>query len=296
MPELEDVWESVPIKTPHYTFELQYKAKIHSKKVYDTGHIFLGNEDDPCLSITFNLPGLRELNSRFESTDISIAHLNKIKNMKECILEDNTQSSQSSKSSHFSFAKEMLDAVIVEIKKSFPFIHHIKLRDSSYIPCDGDSDTLDLLFYNIALYKKTWYEQTFNAYFVPRDTFIQYRCAIENYAKPTTKSAISWIEFYNTALGASNYFAQQQIKNNMEKYETLYNNSKTFPDFFVELSKSILKKDKCKFFKDWLESFLQDKMKIQNTRVWYIDLYSVEKSVQRGGSRNLQHTRTPFNI
>ena len=218
--------------------------------------------------------------------------MNKIKNMKECILEDKTNSQQhSSHSYHSSFSKEMLDAVIVEIKRSFPFIHHIKLRDSSYIPCDGDADTLDLLFYNIALYKKTWYEQTFNAYFVPRDSFIQYKCAIENYATTETKSAFSWIEFYNTALGASNHFAQQQFRNNMEKYEEMYNNSKTFPVFFVELSKIIPKKDKCKFFKDWLESFLQDKMKIQNIRVWYIDLYTVEKSLQKGGSCKLQHTR-----
>jgi hypothetical protein len=290
MSELEDVWESVQINTSNYKFELQYKAKIHSKKVYDAGHLFVGNEENPCLSITFNLPGLRELNSRFTSTDISVAHLNKIKNMKECILEDKTNSSQSSHSSHSSFAKEMLDAVIVEIKRSFPFIHHIKLRDSSYIPCDGDADTLDLLFYNIALYKKTWYEQTFNAYFVPRDTFIQYKCAIENYATIETKSAFSWVEFYNTALGVSNYYAQQQFRNNIEKYEALYNNSKTFPDFFVELSKTIPKKDKCKFFKDWLESFLQDNMKIQNIRVWYIDLYTVEKRIQRGGSSTLNKT------
>ena len=291
MSELKDVWDILPIQTPNYKFDLQYKAKIHSKKVYDAGHLFVGNEENPCLSITFNLPGLRELNSRFASTDISVAHLNKIKNMKECILEDKTNSSQSSHSSHSSFAKEMLDAVIVEIKRSFPFIHHIKLRDSSYIPCDSDADTLDLLFYNIALYKKTWYEQTFNAYFVPRDSFIQYKCAIENYATTETKSAFSWIEFYNTALGASNHFAQQQFRNNMEKYEEMYNNSKTFPVFFVELSKTIPKKDKCKFFKDWLESFLQDKMKIQNIRVWYIDLYTVEKSLQKGGSCKLQHTR-----
>lgn len=271
-----DVWEGVPIETPHYKFELQYKAKLHHKKVYDSGHLFVGQEDDPCLSITFSLPGFHAINSRFASADISVAHLNKIKNMKQCILENHNVSGKKP-----SFAKEMLDAVITEMKKSFPFIHHLKLQDASYIPCDGDADTLDLLFYNIALYKKAWYEESFNAYFISRDEFIKYRCAVEKYASPETKSSIVWVEFYNHIFGP----AKEIIRANMDHYETMYDSSRTFPEFFIALSKTIEKKDKCTFFRNWLEVFLQESMNIPNKRTWYIDLYTVEKKYARGGFR-----------
>lgn len=271
-----DVWEGVPIVTPHYKFELQYKAKLHVKKVYDSGHLFVGQEENPCLSVTFSLPEFRNINSRFASSDISVAHLNKIKNMKECILENHTTITKKP-----SFAKEMLDAVITEIKKSFPFIHHLKLQDASYIPCDGDSDTLDLLFYNIALYKKAWYEENFHAYFISRDEFIKYRCAVEKYASPETKSSIVWADFYHHIFGPT----KDIIRANMDYYESLYNTYATFPEFFIALSKNIDKKDKCAFFRNWLEVFLQETMNIPNKRTWYIDLYTVEKKYTRGGFR-----------
>jgi len=204
--------------------------------------------------------------------------------MKECILEKK----EGTKSS---FAEEMLDGVMVEIRKSFKHLHHIKLQDSSYIPCDGEKETLDLLFYNIALYKKSWYEEKFHAYFTPRDTFIQYRCAIEKYASSKTKSSISWVEFYTNVIGSANYFTHQVLQNDMERYESMYNSVNTFPDFFIAISKTMDKKDKCKFFKDWLEAFLQGTMNIPNKRIWYIDLYTVEKKEMRGGFRKFRNTR-----
>jgi hypothetical protein len=276
--DLKDVWDVKPIQTQHYKFYLEYIATVHPKKVYDTGHLFVGNLNNPCLSITFNLPGIRTINDRLANIDLSIASLNKIKNIKECILED-------SKSPGSSFSKEMLNAVMDEIRTSFSFVRYLKLHDTSYIPCDGDYDTLDLLFYNIALYKKTWYEQSFNAYFIPRDDYIKYKCAIENYASPETKNSYSWEGFYTKVFSTINAYAKSIIRIHNDEIELMYESAKTFPDFFIALSNFIPRSDKCKFFKDWLEMFLKDDMKIKNERTWYIDLYPLEKSILSGGRR-----------
>jgi hypothetical protein len=179
----------------------------------------------------------------------------------------------------------MLNAVMDEIRTSFSFVHYLKLHDTSYIPCDGDHDTLDLLFYNIALHKKTWYEQSFNAYFIPHDDYIKYKCAIEKYASPETKESYSWERFYTKVFSTINAYAKSILRTHNDEIELMYESAKTFPDFFIALSNFIPRTDKCKFFKDWLEMFLKDDMKIKNERTWYIDLYPLEKSILSGGRR-----------
>ncbi len=56
-------------------------------------------------------------------------------------------------------------------------IHYIFLTYSSFIPCKVDY-TLDVLYYYVRLYEKTWYEANFNAYFVSCYKFIEYKCAL----------------------------------------------------------------------------------------------------------------------
>jgi hypothetical protein len=102
-------------------------------------------------------------NNRYNISELSIANLNKIKDMKECILKDHDSVAAS-------FSKELLFDVMTVIRNNYDHIHHISLTDSSYIPCAVD-DTLDLLYYSVGLYGKTWYELNFNAYFIPRDKF-----------------------------------------------------------------------------------------------------------------------------
>ena len=50
----------------------------------------------------------------------------------------------------------------------------------------------------------------------------------------------------------------------------MYDTSDTFPIFFKKISKDILEENKCKFFKDWLESFVSEYIHIQ--REWLIPL------------------------
>lgn len=281
MQPLEDVWEVLPVQTPNYKFNLEYIAKFHKKGVYDQGHLFVGDLNNPCLSITFSLPGIYSLNTRFDNLDISIAKINKIKNLKECILESTESNSKPS------FSKEMLVAVIKEIKKSFPHILHLQLHDSSYIPCDGDSDTLDLIVYNTALYKKSWYEKEFNAYFIPRDDFIDYKCKVEKYASPETKLKYKWNDFYNNEALKISPYAINIFKEKYSEYEKIYESSKTFPDFFIALSKTVPKKYKCIFFREWLQKFIEKIMNIPIERHWYIDIYTIQK----GGMCKRRKTR-----
>lgn len=269
-----NVWEAVPIKTPHYTFELEYKGRIHPKQVYTHGHLFVGDENNPCLSISFYLPDILQIDDRYDIDTIRIAKLNKLKNIRECIIDqENTPNKES-------FSVEMLDAVIKEIKRSFPYIYHLRLMDKSEIPCDFN-DTLDLMIYNIALYKKTWYEENFNAYIADRDEYNRYRYSLEKYASKETKDSIDWSSFYVKHMGLMNPYAYRVVSSNAESYKSMYTSSKTFPEFFIKMSNSVPAKDKCKLFKDWLSEFINGTMNIMPTREWYIDLYTVKKTVSR---------------
>lgn len=159
-------------KTENYSYELHFDIK-YTKTGYIAAHMYVGDPKDPCLSISVPLKdGLK--NNRYDQNDLSIAHLNKIKDMKECILSGYGESNKS-------FSKEMLYDVFHIIRANYSHIHHISLTDSSYIPC-GVDDTLDLLYY-AGVHGKTWYELNFNAYFVPRDKFIEYKCKLHEYSK-----------------------------------------------------------------------------------------------------------------
>jgi hypothetical protein len=252
--------------TPHYVYELHFELK------YTSAHLYVGDPNDPCLSVSIPLNDLKH-NNRYDISELSIAHLNKIKDMKDCILSDRSEASTS-------FAKELLTDAMVVIRNNYPHIHHISLTDSSFIPCAKD-DTLDLLHYSVGLYGKTWYESNFNAYFVPREKFIEYKCNVADYSKPETK--VSWNAFIKSIYGSLNMFAKDVFDAHDAEIHTMYDKAATYPAFFQELSKYIQKSDKCKFFKDWFERFVESFVVIP--RAWYIDLYTVHVKSRRGGTR-----------
>jgi hypothetical protein len=193
--------------------------------------------------------------------------------MKDCILSDYGKESTS-------FAKELLTDAMSVVRNNYPHIHHISLTDSSFIPYTRD-DTLDLLHYSVGLYGKTWYESNFNAYFIPREKFIEYKCNVADYSKPETK--VPWNDFIKSIYGSFNMFAKDVFDEHDAEIHTLYDNTPTYPAFFQALSRYIQKEDKCTFFKGWFERFVESFVVIPRT--WYIDLYTVRMKSRRGGTR-----------
>lgn len=265
-------------KTDNFEYKLSFDIKESRNGFYTTAHLYVGDPKNPCLSLSVPLTDSLK-NNRFNSNDLSIAYLNKVQNMKECILSGPDSDGPS-------FAKELLKDVFFVVRQNYPHIHHIGLNDSSYIPCNT-TDTLDLLYYSVGLYGKTWYETNFNAYFVSREKFIDYRCKVNEYVKPETKQ--DWDSFLKLVYFKMSDSTKQYLNENEFSIEEMYRSSKTYPLFFKKLSRTISKEKKCAFFKGWFENFIESFVVIP--RNWYIDLYVVQ-SRQGGGVERISKRST----
>jgi len=262
------------ITTPHYEFELQLKERMSH---YHTFYFLVGNKAKPCLEGHITLENLSK-NDRFSSFEYT-ANLIKIDALQECSLQDITEEY----TEKHSFGKEMIDAILYFINCQFPLIKTISLDDASYIPCIRESsDTLDLLVYYIALHKKTWYEDKMNAYMKPKEKYDAYRAQVDNYGTKETKAQKSWEDIYIRMMRGNNYTIEM-LDTHKDKYKDIYEKSETLPEFFVSLNKSIPRKYKCRFFKDWLESFIKEYITIERT--WYIDLFPKIEPILKGGRK-----------
>jgi hypothetical protein len=191
------------------------------------------------------------------------AHIDRIDAIVECAREQLTDDYLEK----YSMGQEMLKAIIDYIKVKYTHIKHISLNDKSYMPCDRTSGiTLDLLSYSIAKYGKTWYEMNFNAY--PRRSK-QYTKEIQYYISPKAKDQLSFTSLLQQIILRNN-FAETILFTEIDKYITMYETSKTFPDFFKAISNDIPRVDRCNFFKGWLEVFIQSY--VNYDRDWIIDV------------------------
>jgi hypothetical protein len=248
------------IQTEHYNFIVNVK-KNYRDDIYYSEYLEVGNPEKPCLSLTINTAEAEEI---FGAEFIKTAKLSNIEALYECVLQDAKELFEK-----YSFGKELLQWVIHYIKTNFPHVKYLQLDDNSYIPCNRElNDTLDLLSYSIAIHCKTWYEFHFSAFIKERREYDIYKNSIEIYKRPETKAKVSWEVFYLKYI--TKPYPLDIIKNNEDKYKIMYNESLTFPDFFKSLSKSIDRENKCKFFKEWLQEFINSYVKV--SRRWIIQL------------------------
>jgi hypothetical protein len=249
-------------QTPHYKFQMKI-----TKKEEILYYFSVGDDIIPCLE------GIIILENQS-------ANLTRINVIEQCSEEDINQEYLNT----HSFGKEMLDAVIFFINSQFPSIKTIRLNDTTYIPCKKDTgDTLDLLTYSIALYKKTWYEERTNAYILPKEKHENYRRQVEEYASKDTKNNIKFHDIHDI-IRMKNMFTVNIINTNIQMYEKMYEESNTLPDFFQRLSKTIKREEKCRFFKGWLDSFIKSKITI--IREWNFDIYPKITIIKHGNREN----------
>ena len=245
------------LQTPHHKFQMTITRNEDTHSRY---YFIVGDDKQPCLE---GIITLSSLDTEYNNT----AKLIKLDALEECSIEDINQEYLNT----YSFGNEMLDAVIFFINSQFPSIKTIKLCDTSYIPCKKDvGDTLDLLTYSIALYKKTWYEERINAYILPKERHDNYRKQVEEYASKDTKNKHTFYDIYHI-ITDNNTFAVNIIESNKKMYTKMYEEAKTFPDFFKKLGRTIKPEDKCRFFKGWIDSFVNSKITV--IREWNFDIY-----------------------
>jgi hypothetical protein len=222
----------------------------HKRKFY------IGDDTGLCLEASVFMPGV---NPMYEP---HICILHKIDALEECAIKDSGEKNAS-------LGTEVLYAFISILRSNYPHVNKIKLTDTSYIPCNRrNGDTLDLLTYNIALYGQTWYEMKAGAYLPSATKRATYEKDIGVYMKLTTNN-YSFDTLYR-AINRHNQYAAHKIYQNIETYRAMYTDSKTVPEFLGKLKNTIDPSDKCKFFKGWLEAWLNDFVHIE--RNWTINI------------------------
>jgi hypothetical protein len=252
------------VHTDHYTFTVEKKLRININDIPISWHYRIGAKDAPCLSMFFYV---KEAGEKYNKAGYKTAQLSNIEVLDSCI--ENEISEEILEK--YSFAKELLEWIFKHLRKQFPYIQHIELTDMSYIPCNRKIlDKVDLLTYSIAHDGKTWYESNYNAYLVPKEKMEEYRNQIVNYMSEDFKAKYDWNTFLNYHVGMTTDYAFTKIRDNYYEWEDLFNKAKTFPDFFLEMRKRIPRKEKCMFYRDWLQKFIYSCIRIE--RVWIIDI------------------------
>jgi hypothetical protein len=265
-------------KTPHFTFSVEKTLRINQNKEPLSWHYLVGNKTRPCLSLFFYC---ETASSIVPDKFLETGSLSNIEALDTCI-ESSVTSNTNSK---VSFGYELLDAIIKHLREKFPYIKQLKLSDASYIPCDiRTNDTVDLLSYSIAHYGKTWYEKNFHAYTSPSSTYLSYRKKVEFYMSPEFKSSLPWNTFYSLHILSCTPYAYEFLQGHAEEIQGLYEKASTFPDFFISLTAILPKREKCKFYKSWLEHFILSK--VGYSREWILPLY------QHGGKRTRRNRRS----
>jgi hypothetical protein len=251
------------IQTPHYSFILrveEYDDSIPKHK------LFVGDEKGPCLEATVFMASA----VLFEP---HICILHQIDALEECAQQDVEDDSAS-------LGLELFYAFISIITTNYSHITHISLRDASYIPCNRRlNDTLDLLSYDIALYGKTWYEMHAGAHLPSISKQERYEKEIYTFMNPESKTDTTFSNLLKYIIKHNDY-AFRIIQPNIESYERIYNDSKTFSDFFRILKKDVNRHNVCRFFKGWLELFVQDWVRIE--RDWLIPIHTNVTLEQKG--------------
>ena len=244
------------VRTEHYTFDLLVKDN-YVRDIHFSQYLELGRKEKPCLSLTIPTAESIEIR-RYEN--YNIAGLSNIESLYDCVI----GMSYNNYKKH-SFGKELLTWVIGYIKTKFPHIKFIELTDESAIPCNREiKDELDLLSYSIALYGKTWYELKFNAIISNKEKYDIYRREVDSYI---FSKMVDWDTFSLNKI--DNQYARDALTENEEIYKSMYETSKSYPEFFKKVSIHV-GNNKCKFFKGWLRNFIESYVNI--SKRWSIPI------------------------
>lgn len=254
--------EIIRAKTQHFSFDIIITSRF-AREIEISKHFQIGDNKIPCLSLFLYTS---DASAIMGNEIIKTANLSNIESLYSCVLDDIDTFNK------YSLSFELINYIIKYIKTNYKHIKHIKLDDESYIPCNKETnDTVDLLTYSIAHYGKTWYEKQYNGY-LPNNKYEKYRSEVNKYCSIDFKKSISWDEFILVHFNSSTEFAYKLLNDNIDKYKELFEKSKTFPEFFIELTKTIPKDKKCSFYKHWLQQFINSIIHIE--RRWVIDIYN----------------------
>lgn len=264
-------------KTEHYSFQVYLHYRCYNKTC-TTIHMYVGpNSKMGCFSLSIPFKMKNNYSQKGQ-----ICHLSNIKRIRECLYESVSDEVWE----NYSSAIEILSKMIEILRIDFPYIKFIKFEDDSQLECSANPlNKLDLLYYSVATSGKTWYEKHFNAYFVPREKFIEYKCKVREFQSTQTKNSIPFSEIQDLIRNHGSDTAYALLKIHENQIEDAYTDktTKILPDFFAKLNEIIPKSEKCYMYKEWIKN-LVIKYIGEIERKWIIDVYKFD-ATQYGGKR-----------
>lgn len=266
-------------RTEHYVFKIHIQFRC-TERGCTTVHMYAGPSPRfGCFSLMLPFA----MKNNYETTE-NVAHLCNLKRIRDCLHEQVTDEIWEK----HSFAIEAMNRMIEILQFQFPYIKFITLEDDSQLECSANPlDKLDLLYYSVALYGKTWYEKQFDAYFIPKDLFISYKCNVRKFQAPETKRETSFEEIETFIKTKGSDEAYKLLNENHEHFKHLYNESNTFSEFFAKINNVLSRDKKCFMYKGWIKYFVM-KFIGEIKRQWVINVYKF-----KGGRRRARKNKHP---
>lgn len=145
----------------------------------------------------------------------------------------------------FSEAENIIKTVIIYAYNEINSIPIFEFDDNSHINCPGKlMKPINLAFFYIAYYDKTWYEARFNAKMIDPEKYRIYKNSLQFLTNPSQKP--SFTDFLQI-IG----FSLESI-DKIDVLETYYINASTYRDFFENIPKS----KRCELIHEWLSIFM----------------------------------------
>jgi hypothetical protein len=178
----------------------------------------------------------------------------------------------------------MLKSLLNYVYNKIPSVNNFIFDDMSHIDCvekdmskkppRSPTKPLNLAYFSIAYHGKTWYEKNFNAKMKDINKYNKYRERLEFLTDPSKK--VDYIDFLRIARPNSELFPY---------LEKIYNNSKTYRDFFEAIPKS----KRCDILYSWLVTFMEYYLRdVYSNYDWVIDVNTMNNI--SGGSKKKSYS------
>jgi hypothetical protein len=146
-------------------------------------------------------------------------------------------------------------------------------KDMGKIPPRKPQKPMNLAYFYIAYYGKTWYESRFNAKMVNASKYAKYRESLRFLTDPSKKLDFpSFLEIIGYALDSTDKISY---------IEKCYEKATTYREFFENIPRS----KRCEILAGWLNSFMKYYIgSTFNDKGWYINIYTMDDVTQECGS------------
>jgi hypothetical protein len=140
----------------------------------------------------------------------------------------------------------MINTILSEVVKRYPYVKLLKLTDNSHITCNNGKQ-ISLMFLSIVEHSKTWYERQYGAFLYESSQNKKYKQGIQHLSDPDVK--LSFDEFTTLIKPHTN-------KVTIERLKHYYENSPSYLAFFKSIVDNEGKYELCNLIVESIDIFL----------------------------------------